>query len=33
LYCTDSQVEVQNRILLKDKYEIESKMQKPAITL
>ncbi len=33
LYRTDFQVEVQNRILLKDKYEIMLKMQTPAITL
>jgi hypothetical protein len=33
LYRTDLQVEVQIRILLKDKYEIVSKMQTPAITL
>ena len=33
LYRTDLQVEVQIRILLKDKYEILSKMQTPAITL
>ncbi len=30
---TDLQVEVQIRILLKDKYEIMSKMRTPAITL
>ncbi len=33
LYRTDLQVEVQIRILLKDKYEIVSKMRTPAITL
>ncbi len=33
LYRTDLQVEVQIRILLKDKYEIMSKMRTPRITL